>query len=505
VSEVKYRGEDTALNAAATFWPRGEAMNFVGGQWTSTQARVEVLDPSTARPFASAPDSDRAEVAAAVATAASSQPRWARLDLSERVDALTALRAALLAQGEQLALLESVDSGNPMSSTRRDVELAAKYLSVWPSYAYAFTGRMTSPVPDGFSYTLHKPYGVVGKIVAFNHPALFAIIGMIMPLLAGNTVVIKASPQAPLATLALGRFIAETLPAGVVNLVAGGAAAGDALVTHDRIKRLAFVGSLPTALTIQSRAAASGSLKHLSFELGGKNAMIVFPDADLDAAVEAAFAGMSFTVSAGQSCQSTSRLLLHDSIAEDFTASLADRMRAVRVGTAYHPDSDMGPLVSAAHLQRVQAFVASGRDAGARLVTGGTAPDAPGYFLNPTLFSDVTPDMDIARDEIFGPVLSTFGWSDYDQMLSMANGLNVGLSAAIWTRDIDLALRTAADVDAGYIWVNDANRHYLGAPFGGVKDSGTGREETAEEYATYLETSAVNVKVTTKPRVRAHH
>jgi betaine-aldehyde dehydrogenase len=242
-------------------------------------------------------------------------------------------------------------------------------------------------------------------------------------------------------------------------------------------------------------------VKHLSFELGGKNAMIVFPDVDLDAAVEAAFASMSFTVSAGQSCQSTSRLLLHDDIAGPFLEALAARMSAVRVGTAYAPDTDMGPLVSSAQLERVAGYVAGGRDAGARVLTGGRSPREPGYYFEPTLFDRVTPDMAIARDEIFGPVLSALTWSGYDEMLDLANGVDLGLSAAIWTRDIDTALRVAAEVQAGYIWVNDANRHYLGAPFGGVKNSGVGREETADEYATYLETSSVNVKVAPRPEI----
>lgn len=496
--------DPTAAEAVRAFWPDGRAKNFVGGSWVDAGGVSDVVDPSTGRPYATAPDSSRADIAAAVDAAAAAQPAWARLTLLERAEALTAFRAALLQGERELALLESVDSGNSLTSTHRDVGLAIKYLSTWPGYAHAHAGRMTAPVPDGFSYTLHRPYGVVGKIVAFNHPSLFAITGMILPLMAGNTVVVKASPQAPLGTLALGKFFAEALPAGVVNLVSGGPDAGDALVTDPRIKRLAFVGSLPTALAIQSRAAASGAVKHLSFELGGKNAMIVFPDVDLDAAVEAAFAGMSFTVSAGQSCQSTSRLLLHESISTDFLERLVPRLQDVHVGPAYDTNTQMGPLVSRSQLERVTGYIEAGRRAGARLLTGGRAPDrsdtyAGGYYLEPTLFSEVTPEMVIGREEIFGPVLSALTWSGYEQMLALANDIDLGLSAAIWTRDINLALRTAARIDAGYIWVNDANRHYLGAPFGGVKNSGTGREECAEEYATYLETTAVNIKVPEQP------
>jgi acyl-CoA reductase-like NAD-dependent aldehyde dehydrogenase len=339
--------------------------------------------------------------------------------------------------------------------------------------------------------------------VAFNHPSLFAVAGMIFPLLAGNTIVVKAAPQTPLGTLALGALLQDCLPPGTVNLIAGGAETGDALVTSPRVKRLSFVGSLPTALAIQSRLSVGGTVKHLSLELGGKNAMIVFPDVDLDAAVDAAVAGMSFAVSAGQSCQSTSRLLLHADIYEPFLDLLAARMSALRVGVAYDEAVDMGPLVSAAQLARVQSYVASGIDEGARLVTGGAAPAGlpPGHYLQPTLFADVEPGMRIAREEIFGPVVAALPWRDYDEMIALANDVELGLSAAVWSRDIDAALRTAADVQAGYVWVNDANRHYLGSPFGGVKNSGIGREESPEELLSYLETKSVNVRLPLRPDV----
>jgi betaine-aldehyde dehydrogenase len=402
-----------------------------------------------------------------------------------------------------LALLEAMDSGNPLSATRRDVSFGLRYLARWPSYAFAHAGRATTPVADGLSYTLSSPYGVVGRIVAFNHPSLFAVAGLIFPLLAGNTIVIKAAPQTPLGTLALGSLLQDSLPPGVVNLVAGGAETGDALVISPHVKRLSFVGSLPTALAIQSRLSVSGTVKHLSLELGGKNAMIVFPDVDLDAAVEAAVAGMSFAVSAGQSCQSTSRLLLHADIYESFVDRLSERMRALRVGVAYDPANQMGPLVSAEHLARVRGYVDSGLADGARLVTGGGTPTGltGGYYLEPTLFSDVRPGMRIAREEIFGPVVAALEWRDYDEMLAVANDVELGLSAAVWSRDIDAALRTAAAVDAGYVWVNDANRHYLGAPFGGVKNSGLGREESPEELLSYLETKSVNVRLPLRPDV----
>ncbi|MEU6413580.1 aldehyde dehydrogenase family protein [Microbispora sp. NPDC046933] len=484
--------------ALAHFWSDSQPRAFVAGEWVAAGATAPSYDPSTGEELAAVPYASAAEVDAAVEAARGAQPAWSAAGLEARADALELVEASLRAHGEKLALLDSADSGNPLASARRDIGLALRYLKRWPSFAFALAGRATTPAEDALSYTLRTPYGVVGKIIAFNHPTLFALGGMIFPLLAGNTMVIKAAPQTPLATLAIGRVLADVLPPGVVNIVAGGAETGDALVTHPAVKRIAFTGSLPTALAIQSRLGARGRIKHLTTELGGKNAMVVFPDVDLDAAVEAAVAGMSFTVSQGQSCQSTSRLLLHESIHDDFVTRLAERLRRLRVGVAYDEGSDMGPLVSLQQLDRVRGYVASGCEEGAELVTGGGVPDGVpprGYYLEPTLFTGVTPRMRIAREEIFGPVVAAMTWSDHDEMLRLANDVDLGLSAAVWCRDIDLALRTAHELEAGYVWVNDANRHFLGAPFGGVKNSGVGREECLDELLSYFETKAVNVRV----------
>jgi acyl-CoA reductase-like NAD-dependent aldehyde dehydrogenase len=489
--------------ALRAFWPDLEPKAYVGGAWRSPSSTAPTYDPSTGEVLAQAPVSSPSEVALAVATAGEAQIGWRRLGLEARADALEAVAARLAERGEELALLESMDSGNPLHSTRRDVTFGLRYLKRWPAHAFALSGRSNTPAADALSYTLYSPYGVVGKIVAFNHPALFAVAGMIFPLLAGNTMVIKAAPQTPLGTLALGAVLQDALPPGVVNLVAGGAETGDALVTSPDVKRIAFVGSLPSALTIQSRLAASGRAKHLTMELGGKNAMIVFPDVDLDDAVGAAVAGMSLTVSQGQSCQSTSRLLIHSSIYAPFLERLTARLAALRVGVSYDDGVDMGPLVSAEHLSRVRGYVQAGLDEGARLVMGGGVPagaPAGGYYLEPTLFADVEPQMRVAREEIFGPVIAALPWTSYEEMVRLANGIDLGLSAAVWSRDIDAALRTAHDVEAGYVWVNDANRHYLGAPFGGVKNSGVGREESAEELLSYLEAKAVNVRVPLRPQ-----
>lgn len=492
IAEVNYA---TVLSA---IWADAKPLNFVNGAWSETADRRPVVDPSTGVAFTSSPNSSKAEVEVAIAAAETAQPEWAKLTVAERMMHLDSFRAALEENAESLALLESVDSGNPMYSTRRDVGLALKYLREWPGQAIAQSGRVHKSFQDGISIVTHEPYGVVGTIIAYNHPSLFAIAGFIYPLLAGNTIVIKAASQTSLATLALGHIVGSHFPKGVINLIAGGREAGDTLVVDPRVKRLAFTGSENTALAIQSRISASGLVKHFTAELGGKNSFIIFPDTDLKSAIAAAFAGLSLNVSAGQSCQATARILVHQDIAREVEEGLAEMFRALVVGRSYDEETDMGPLVSEEQLESVDSIVRSGIEEGARLVLGGGRLDREGSYYAPTLFADATSEMRISRDEIFGPVAVIQQFESEDEAIRLANEVEHGLSAAVWTNNIDRALRVAASVQAGYIWVNDANRHYAGAPFGGMKSSGVGREESIEEFFTYTEPKAVNIKIRAK-------
>ncbi|WP_109471876.1 aldehyde dehydrogenase family protein [Ornithinimicrobium cavernae] len=484
------------------FFPGSTPANFVGGQW-ATGATEDVTDPSTGMPYSTVPLTSPSDLRSAVDAAEQAQPDWSRRPLAERIECLQAFAELLRAHGHALSVLESVDSGNPLPATRRDTGLALRYLRDWPAWAIAQQGRASRPFDDGLSYTVREPYGVVGRIIAYNHPMLFAVAGMILPLLAGNTMVIKAAPQTPVATLALGRLLREALPDGVVNLLTGDGAAGDALVTDPRVKRLSFVGSEQTAVTIQGRLGAGGAVKHFTTELGGKNAMIVADDVDLDEAAQAAVAGMSLTVSQGQSCQSTSRLIAHESIIEPLTARVRKLMSGLSMGVAYQDGVQMGPLVSAPHLDRVRGFLAEAEQAGADVVECPTddAADRPqgGYYLAPHLVVGADPSSRVATEEIFGPVLSVHPFTTEDEALALANEVRHGLSAAVWSRDLDRALRLAHGVDAGYVWVNDANRHYPGAPFGGMKGSGVGREECPEELDSYTELKAVNVRIRPAP------
>jgi acyl-CoA reductase-like NAD-dependent aldehyde dehydrogenase len=473
---------------------------MIGGESCGAEGGAvrQTVDPSTGAELADVPEASRADVGRAITAAGRAQPAWAALGLEGRSACFARFGELLVANLEELAMLDAIDAGNPVEAMRLDVRISMPYVEGWPALARTLNGEVIPASPGNLHYTSHSPYGVVGRITAFNHPLMFAATRPLPALICGNTIVIKPAPQAPLSTLRLGELFAESFPAGVVNVISGGAAPGDALVTDQRVKRIAFTGSVSTGLLIQRRAAESGSVKQISLELGGKNAMVVFPDADLDEVVEGAVYGMNFSVCQGQSCGSNSRILVHRNLYDDFVSAVAERLAELRVGPAYEEASDMGPLISAEHHRHVGDYVESGREQGATLVHGGGRPPGVpdgGFFIEPTLFADVRPEMRIAREEIFGPVMSVLPWDDYDSMLELANGVDLGLTASVWTNDLSLAHKTAERLDAGYVWINDSTRHYFGTPFGGTKNSGTGREESTDELLSYLETKVVHTRL----------
>ncbi|WNV77090.1 aldehyde dehydrogenase family protein [Geodermatophilus sp. DSM 44513] len=480
---------------------------LIGGELVTGDRATETVDPSTGAVLTQVPEAGPADVGRAVAAAEAAQPGWHAAGHDGRAAAFGRFAQLLEDHLEELAVLEAIDSGNPVRAMRGDVGISVAYVRGWPGLAQQMGGQVIPASRDGLHYTTSSPYGVVGRITAFNHPLMFAATRPLPALITGNTVVLKPSPQTPLTTLRLAELFAEAFPPGVVNVVTGGAEAGDALVTHPTVKRIAFTGSVPVGLLIQRRAAESGRVKNVSLELGGKNAMVVFPDTDVAAAVEGAVDGMNLTVCQGQSCGSNSRILVHRAVHDEFVAALAERVSRLRVRTAYEETADMGPVVSAAQLARVTGFLDRAVSDGATLVAGGDRPTGvprEGYFVNPAVLSGVQPGMEVAQDEVFGPVVSVLAWDDYDEMVRVANGVEFGLTASVWTSDLDLAHRTAAALDAGYVWVNDSSRHYFGTPFGGTKNSGTGREESVEELWSYVEQKAVHVRLRSSASVLTH-
>jgi 2-formylbenzoate dehydrogenase len=457
----------------------------------------DVECPATETPFAAAPDASADDVDEAVRAAADAAPSWRWVDVRERGRRLRALAEAVRGHADELALLDALDSGNPVSAMRTDVGWGTEVLELFADYASHLGGSTIPATPENLHFTRRAPFGVVARIVPFNHPAMFAAAKIAAPLMAGNTVVLKPSDITPLSALRIAEIAAEILPPGTLSVITGnGAAASSALVRHPLVRRIGFIGSDRVGRIIQRDAAEVG-VKEISLELGGKNALIVCPDADLDAAATGIVNGMNFAWSEGQSCGSTSRVLLHTSIADDVLARVTERVAAIRVGSPVDPDTQMGPLASRAQYDKSRYYIDLAAGEGATLAYGGERPPGfdRGYYLQPTIFTGVRPEMRIAQEEVFGPVMSVLTYDHLDEAVAIANGVDYGLTASIWTRDVSTALSLADRVEAGYVWINGSSRHFWGMPFGGTKSSGIGREECIEELQSYTELKAVNVVV----------
>lgn len=444
-------------------------------------------------PLAKSADIDRAVEAAKVA-----YPAWRATPLTERIRLVRSFGEAVMSRARALGLLDAASVGNALKPMMSDAEFTAVELDYQCGVAFEVKGSTLPSMSPSWLMTRREPYGVVGRIVAYNHPLLFAGMKVGPPLLMGNSVILKTPDQGPLSGLFMAELAAEVFPPGVLNIVSGtGAVSGDALVGHPDVKRLALIGSVETGQRIQAAAARAG-VKHVSMELGGKNPMIVCPDADLNAAVEGAAIGMNCQFQ-GQSCGSTTRLFLHEDIHDEFVSRLVERVRNIRLGHPLDPDSEMGCLVSRHHLEKVLGYVEVAMQEGAKLATGGAVSDDPllreGPFLQPTIFTDVDMDMRIAREEIFGPVLSVLRWRDLDAVVDEANSVKYGLTGAVWTRDIQCALAVADRLDTGYVWVNGTSSHFLGAPFSGHKNSGTDSEEGIDELLSYTQVKTINILV----------
>jgi len=471
---------------------------LVGGELRGARdgETIEVTNPATGEAIGTVPRCREADVDDAVAAARAAFAGWRATNPLERAARLGALADAITEHAEELAMLDVLENGSPIREMRGDAFAAAAQLRYFAGLALALRGETIPGEADRLNYTLMEPFGVVGRIVPFNHPLMFAAGRAAAPLIAGNTLVVKPSEHTSTSALALAELASELLPPGVFNVVTGyGEEAGDALVTHRDVRRIAFTGSAEVGRAIQRRAATH-VVKTVTLELGGKNPIVVFADADIEAAIAGALRGMNFTWQ-GQSCGSTSRLLVHSSLHGEFVYRLGERMDAMRSGPPQEEQTETGAIVHRRQYEKVLSYLAIGREEGARVVAGGGPPDDPrlanGLFVRPTLFDGVAPGSRLAQEEIFGPVLAAMGFETYEQALAIANGVSLGLTASAYTSDLGVAHRFARDVQAGYVWVNDTAKHIPGTAFGGVKDSGVGREEGAEELASYAQVKNVNV------------
>jgi acyl-CoA reductase-like NAD-dependent aldehyde dehydrogenase len=474
---------------------------LIDGRWVAPASGrlTEVHNPATGEVLAEVPAGDVNDLNAAVAAArrAFDEGPWPRMSASERGRYLLRIAAIMERDNQAIAELETQNNGKPIrESSRIDVPLSADCFEYWAGFATKITGE-TLPVPgDVLSYTLREPIGVVGAITPFNFPLLLASWKLGPALAAGNTVVIKPASDTPLSTLRLGEICQEAgLPPGVVNVVIGPSSVGQALVEHPDVDKVTFTGS--TDVGKQIAAGAAGNLKRVSLELGGKAPNIVFADAPLDDAVAGALFGVYWTQ--GQICTAGSRLLVQRPIFDDFVERFTRRAAALRLGDPLDPRTDVGPLISPTQCARVMEHIRSGREQGARMLVGGVKPTEPelarGNYIAPTVFVDIKPDMRIAREEIFGPVVAIMPFDTAEDAIRIANDTIFGLTAGVWTRDVKQAHRVARAIRAGTIWVNMYNVVTSEAPFGGYRQSGWGRENGPHAIEAFTEVKNVYVNL----------
>ena len=454
----------------------------------------DTFNPATGESLGPAAEANAADVHAAVTAAAQGFEVWKKIKPLERAAMLKKVAAVLRENAFELAMLDAANCGNPIAEMQRDALIAAAQIDFYAGLATEVKGE-TIPMGDGIlNYSVREPYGVCARIVAYNHPIMFTAAKMAPPLVAGNAVIMKPPHQAPLSSLRMMELLDGILPAGVLNIITGGTEAGQALVQHPKIPRLALIGSVPTGRAIAK--AAAEQLKHVSLELGGKNACIVYPDADLEKAIRGAVNGMNFTW-CGQSCGSTSRLFVHASVYDAVLKGLLEAIQIYKPGIPTDMATTMGCIVSQQQHEKIMSYIALGQQEGATLAFGGKRPSDPalakGWFVEPTVFTGVTQNMRLANEEIFGPVLSVLKWSDESSMIEQVNAVEYGLTASIWTQNLATAHRTAARVQAGFVWVNQVGSHFIGASFGGYKQSGIGREEGFDELLTYTQHKNIHV------------
>jgi aldehyde dehydrogenase (NAD+) len=472
---------------------------LIGGKWVDSVSgkTFPTINPATGETICQVAEGDKADIDCAVEAArkAFDQGPWPKMNASERGRLLHKLADLIEKNQEELAALETLDNGKPLRDARgADLPLTVKCYRYYAGWADKIHGKTIPVEGNYFCYTRHEPVGVVGQIIPWNFPLLMQAWKWGPALATGCTLVLKPAEQTPLTALRVAALAQEAgFPDGVINVVPGyGPTAGAALSGHRDVDKVAFTGEYTTGQLIME-AAAKSNLKRVSLELGGKSPNVVFADADLDAAVEGAYFGLFFNQ--GQCCCAGSRLFVEDKIHDPFVDKMLKKAKSRKVGDPFDPATEQGPQVSQEQFDRVMGFIEAGRRDGAKILCGGKRVGDKGFFIEPTVFDEVTDTMKIARDEIFGPVMNILRFKDVDEVIRRGNNTYYGLAAAVWTRDIAKAHRLANALRAGTVWVNCYDVFDAAAPFGGYKMSGQGRElgEYALELYTEVKTVYVNL------------
>jgi aminomuconate-semialdehyde/2-hydroxymuconate-6-semialdehyde dehydrogenase len=470
--------------------------NYIGGKFVAPRSRryFDDINPATEKKIAEVPDSNEADVDAAVGAARNAFPEWSRTKTSERSELLNAIADVLQDNFEELARLESCDNGKPIGLARKlDIPRAIANFRFFAGAILHDSSEAHMTDSSALNYTLRQPLGVVGLISPWNLP-LYLLSWKIAPAIAaGNTCVAKPSELTPLTAHRFAELLEDTgLPRGVINIVHGyGKKAGQALTTHEDVAAISFTGGTATGATVAANAAPQ--FKKLSLELGGKNPNVIFADADLDEAIPTSIRSSFWNQ--GEICLCGSRIFVERSIVQRFTKRFVAATKELIVGDPLDDATDIGALISGEHLEKVMGYIALAEEEGGRIVTGGKRVDTTGYFVEPTVIADLTAYCRVLQDEIFGPVVTITPFDGEEEAIAFANSTRYGLSATVWTRDLQRAHRVAAAIDSGTVWINCWLLRDLRVPFGGAKESGVGREGGVESLRFFTEAKNVCVKL----------